>query len=443
MRTFFHFPHFPNLFLIHAPDMKGKSMRRIINISILALLAMMILVGGHLTLAGVAPGFTPESITALVADQDARDPGGADRLPLILVHGWMGSSTIAVSEVDGTTVAEKAGFKKMMDYIYDGPLKNKYKIFRFHYESDKLSDTEIAHGLQIRMDSLISTGVMADKQVVLVAHSNGGLVSRSYMAEQTHTFGKYSGQKGGERVIRLITLGSPHHGTVIDNGDAKVADSPDWQGFATFFDLTYAQGKAITEPNRSDLKWDNYNNLPGYDAPNETNTWLAGLNAASLYTGKIIAYYAGTESPDYTWIDLLNYLHARGGIYTSALLLKLMEVGYLPRLNNPATFPVFGPYPVDIPANSGIMNTFVSASHRHFYNSENDGLIAVDSASGAGLQFMRTEFFAGFDHMDLRNDHDTHPAVFAKLALDLDAAYAEREIPAPVVPKCFIESLAA
>lgn len=394
-------------------------------------------------MAAPAPVWDPETLTVLVADQDARDPGLADRLPLILVHGWMGSSTIAISSVDGTTVEEKAGFKKMMDYIYDGPLKNKYKIFRFHYESDKISVTDIARGLQIHMDSLVSSGVMADKQVVLVAHSMGGLVSRSYMAEQTHAFGKYAGRKGGERTIRLITLGSPHHGTVVDNGDAKVADSPDWQGFATFFDLTYAQGRAITEPNRCDLKWDNYNNLPGYDAPNEANTWLAGLNAASLYAEKIIAYYAGTESPDYTWIDLLNYLHAQGGIYTSALLLKVMEVGYLPRLNNPVTFPIFGPYPVDIPANGGILNTFISASHRHFYNSENDGLIATDSASGAGLQFLRTEFFAGFDHTDLRNDHDTHPAVFAKLAIDLDTAYSEREVPAPVRIGCFIESLAA
>ena len=41
------------------------------------------------------------------------------------------------------------------------------------------------------------------ERVVIVAHSLGGLVSRAYIA----------GGAGRERVAKLITLGSPHHGT--------------------------------------------------------------------------------------------------------------------------------------------------------------------------------------------------------------------------------------
>lgn len=43
-------------------------------------------------------------------------------------------------------------------------------------------------------------------QVVIVAHSMGGLVARAWLR-----------QDGGARLARLITLGSPHHGTVLAN----------------------------------------------------------------------------------------------------------------------------------------------------------------------------------------------------------------------------------
>jgi pimeloyl-ACP methyl ester carboxylesterase len=42
-------------------------------------------------------------------------------------------------------------------------------------------------------------------QVLLVGHSMGGMVARAYLARL----------KGGERIARLVTLGSPHHGSRI------------------------------------------------------------------------------------------------------------------------------------------------------------------------------------------------------------------------------------
>ncbi|HJV02393.1 MAG TPA: alpha/beta fold hydrolase [Burkholderiaceae bacterium] len=42
------------------------------------------------------------------------------------------------------------------------------------------------------------------RQVVIVAHSMGGLVARAYLRRH-----------GGARVARLITLGTPHHGTAL------------------------------------------------------------------------------------------------------------------------------------------------------------------------------------------------------------------------------------
>ena len=42
------------------------------------------------------------------------------------------------------------------------------------------------------------------ERVVLVAHSMGGLVARAYLR-----------RFGGERVVKLITIGAPHHGSVL------------------------------------------------------------------------------------------------------------------------------------------------------------------------------------------------------------------------------------
>ena len=44
------------------------------------------------------------------------------------------------------------------------------------------------------------------KQVVIVAHSMGGLVARAYLRRH-----------GGAQVARVITLGTPHHGTALAN----------------------------------------------------------------------------------------------------------------------------------------------------------------------------------------------------------------------------------
>jgi triacylglycerol esterase/lipase EstA (alpha/beta hydrolase family) len=48
---------------------------------------------------------------------------------------------------------------------------------------------------------LAATGA---RQVVIVAHSMGGLVARAYLRQQ-----------GGAKVRRLITIGTPHHGSVL------------------------------------------------------------------------------------------------------------------------------------------------------------------------------------------------------------------------------------
>lgn len=61
----------------------------------------------------------------------------------------------------------------------------------------------LAAQLAARVEAILAQ--TACRQLVLVGHSMGGLVSRCYL----HRHG------GAGRVAKLITLGSPHHGTVV------------------------------------------------------------------------------------------------------------------------------------------------------------------------------------------------------------------------------------
>lgn len=53
-----------------------------------------------------------------------------------------------------------------------------------------------------------SPGGFGNKPILIIAHSMGGLVARSFM--QQHWFP--DGPQSGERVLRLITLATMHHG---------------------------------------------------------------------------------------------------------------------------------------------------------------------------------------------------------------------------------------
>jgi len=78
-------------------------------------------------------------------------------------------------------------------------LKEKYKIYGFFYESDKLPVSEIALGLRYWIDQRTSVGTLPDTPFVILAHSMGGLVSRAFMEQQNYGEGSgslWEGQLG-------------------------------------------------------------------------------------------------------------------------------------------------------------------------------------------------------------------------------------------------------
>jgi triacylglycerol lipase len=111
---------------------------------------------------------------------DAVAPG---KIPVLLVHGYMCNRGIWWPIVGRL---KAAGFA--IGTVNLQPARGDIESF--------------AEQLHARIEALC-TDTQAAK-VVIVTHSMGGLVARAYLRRH-----------GGSRIIQLITLGSPHHGTWI------------------------------------------------------------------------------------------------------------------------------------------------------------------------------------------------------------------------------------
>lgn len=138
------------------------------------------------------------------------------------------------------------------------------------------------------------------KSFVVLAHSMGGLVARSMMQEYAFA----DGTRGGEHVLHLITLGTPHQGTPLADGGFAI-------GLTALPEFATSYGGFVAS-----MAWTNYDGLDM--GSGICNPWLARLNTfapmpATSYGRcgtvsaiplpgfyeKIIAYAASSlQSPD-------------------------------------------------------------------------------------------------------------------------------------------------
>jgi PGAP1-like protein len=116
---------------------------------------------------------------ALRRDPDP-NPGGS--LPIILVHGYFANRGYF------------AGLVRALESRGVGP------IFTPNLTSTFATIERFSEELAAEIERVAGTG---EAQVVVIAHSMGGLGARAYL--RTH---------GAGRVRKLITIASPHHGTV-------------------------------------------------------------------------------------------------------------------------------------------------------------------------------------------------------------------------------------
>ncbi len=194
------------------------------------------------------------------------------RIPLILIHGIHGNrwpkGTAKAGTDDPRSAPYTGYFSSLISKLRARPeFNSKYKIYRFHYKSDKHGVKEIARSLRNRLDDLIRLDPgNFDKKFMIVAHSMGGLVARSYINDFDHDAGEYRSKRAGERTLKLITLGTPHHGTQAANGDARAPLlNLLWQNALGALDkIKWSADGCIScalstqSPNRGDLLWDNF-----------------------------------------------------------------------------------------------------------------------------------------------------------------------------------------
>ena len=314
------------------------------------LIILFLTFGSMMTYPSCAEAFN-SSLTAL--DQDPI----YNRIPLILIHGHNG---------------KPAYWDNFVNYFFksNNSLTKKYKLYKFDYDSNEVDVNSIALNLRYAINdqqelNTNSAGDPMSRKLVILAHSMGGLVARSYMQEQG----------ASERIIKIITLATPHHGSPAANDAPRVNALSDsiWEVCLKFIDNStdvWCTGETndigicisgyigVDAPNRKDMLWDSYdspNGATGYNSCPECNPWLRNLNAHSGdYNHKLILYYG--------WLDRNN-----STLYDS---LSAADMG-------PAELSVF--LTVFHDHHDQLAGTAVIL--HHVYSEPNDGLVPWDSAS--------------------------------------------------------------
>gem|GEM_PF-2046124 len=333
-----------------------------------------------------ADGFTR------IIEEDQNDPIG-NRTPLILIHGIHGNEQ--PDDTDDIARPNSKYFEQLLCYFNSINFKAKYKIYRFHYVSDQFSVWQIARALRNDIDDLVCSDRNLDRDFVIIAHSMGGLVARSYMNEHSHYVGRYAGKRGGERINKLITLGTPHHGAPGAGSQSRdeLAANDSWRTVMELLSVYYWQKDQISGmpsaditfdlPNRRDLLWDNFDNRVNSNNA-DLNTWLRQLNSNESYGSKTIAYYSYINIFDtrrVTFIIQNNIsLRSPGGLLLGALSIPVN----------------------DLHRRLLVANIALDYGMNHAYLL-NDGLVPRESAAFNGFALNKRVECRGLDHLDIFN----------------------------------------
>ncbi len=362
----------------------------------------------------------PKDFTNLIEDPADSSPLG-ERTPLILVHGKNGNNWPGCTDDVNNPYLYYWQTFRMFFYSWDNSgLKERYKLYSFWYNTDKINVDEIGQGLAEWIDERTGQAAgtqhkLEDKPFVIVAHSMGGLVSRAFMNKPL-SVGNWSEQAGGERTLKLITLATPHHGTPGANGMVYVVPFCDgcfcealrteWRPLINLMAEPYWGFKTTNMVNRNDLLWDNFNNsMAGCDEKN------GALPLSSTYDGKIIAYGGVLPSSDQSRpnsvvdftleclplvSEAFNSYYCNAGNYHKAL--QCFSVALYEAMIAPTDY------------------------------GENDGMVPISSSFFYGHIIDHHHLLTDFDHAEMKGD-DLNPTttkqkynqLFGQLSKDLNS----------------------
>lgn len=335
-----------------------------------------------------------DGVTRLITDDNDTQTLG-NRTPVILIHGIHGNQR-KQNNFDDIQVPNRDYFKHLLSFFNNPRFEQSYKIYRFHYVSDRYPVSEIARGLRNDIDSKICEDPTFDTKLIIIAHSMGGLIARSYMNQYTENVGAFAGLIAGERVEQLITLATPHHGSPGANEVTRfqLASNDSWQNWLAlasvfYWGLDLSQGVFNTRikdtvsfdhPNRADLWWDNYDGI-AHSGNSDINNWLAVLNSQERYASKISAYYGFfLNKPRNAFITSHGITDSSpGSILSAAFHADRAEDEHTKLL---------------------IANITLDYGMRHIF-SFNDGMVPVESAYFKNTQVGSRTACPGFDHLDM------------------------------------------
>jgi len=131
---------------------------------------------------------------------------GGSGQPVIFIHGM---------NSDGSR------WNKLLDRLQNGGFYDNHQVWVFQYN---WTESIAKNGLDL-FDKINDEGI---QNPTIVAHSMGGLVARSYIAQ-------------GGVIEKLVTFGTPHYGTPLADLGAKLLGS---NNFSTWLQTTFMPGVA-------------------------------------------------------------------------------------------------------------------------------------------------------------------------------------------------------
>ena len=286
------------------------------------------------------------------------------KIPLILVHG------------DNSFRHKGDRWEDFLNWVSENPeFDARYEIWRFRHYTETVVGYNGSSGNAKELGDAILDRFGPDRKILLMAHSRGGLVCRAYM-------NRYGDGNEGDRVLGLVTLATPHHGSpgaVPDWGLDTVNDSFLGADLAKkLYGNTY-EGAAVNIESEGTmgLAWDNFDgpengapytqfdlesnigdshtlsvldtNLqnPALPAPqtdesiylpDRTFGTLEELNQDPRYFGKIIAY-GGYDTDlgvagqfQFAWLDISFQDHVGLEIFTQLMANMQSKNGENPEL---------------------------------------------------------------------------------------------------------------
>lgn len=341
------------------PGARAGATRQLLRHACSALLAGL-LATASVFAAAAAPVLAPSQ---LEDGTDADTSPLGTRVPLVLVHGLGGSPQ---------------GWDNFL-HVYQGNAawRSAFKPYSFRYSTsnsevsaDPLAPRSLpalGSALGAAMQAFYDKPVAAPdfgwgrKRAIVLAHSMGGLVARSMMQEYAFR----DGQRGGQKVLQLITLGTPHHGSPLADaamvlGLGAVSELSDtWPGFL------------------ANLAWDNHDGLNMLGG--KCNPWLARLNTHAPLPGAgygNCGFVAGDPLPGY-YEKIIAY-------GASSLQSKDTDSGAL------------GSYKPGSSSSYQFTYQYLLTAYGRAY--ANDGIVPVASAQFAGWPVWQRRDAYGCDH---------------------------------------------